>query len=254
MEDDIEILLNLAQDLKAVAKDLKAKNIKNSIVFFGSARIPSEALAKEALAELKRKASVDPDALARAEKSLEMSHFYSAAEELAYRLALWAKEGPKRQDNFVICSGGGPSIMEAANKGAHRAQWHSLGISINISREQQPNTYTSPGLDFKIDTFLLRKFWLLHFMKAVIVFPGGFGTLDEAFEVLNLMSTRKMNPRMPFVFFGSQYWKTIINFDALVEHGTISADEAKLCSFADTIEEAFLKTTQGLEGIRCIEP
>lgn len=248
MEESIEAFLNLSQDLRAVAKALHAKQVRNSIVFFGSARIPSPEEAKAALKALKDAPKEDPGARAKLEKALEMSHYYTAAEELSYRLSLWAKDGPRKEEAFVICSGGGPSIMEAANKGAHRAKWQSLGISINnIKREQKPNTYLSPGLDFKIDTFILRKFWLMYFMKAVLVFPGGYGTLDEAFEVLNLMSTQKMNPHTPFLFFGSTYWKSIFRPEGLVEHGTITPEEAQLFSFADSVDEAFSFITHRLE-------
>ncbi len=248
MEESIEAFLNLSQDLRAVARALQAKQLKNSIVFFGSARIPSPEKARNTLEALKATTHIEPGAIARAEKALEMSQYYAAAEELAYQLSLWSKDGPRKEDAFVICSGGGPSIMEAANKGAHRAQWHSLGISINqLKREQKSNTYLSPGLDVKIDTFIIRKFWLLYFMKAVIVFPGGYGTLDEVFEVLNLMSTGKMNPHTPFLFFGSAYWKSILHIKGLVEHGMITPEEAQLFSFADTVEEAFSFITQRLE-------
>ncbi len=248
MEESIEAFLNLSQDLRAVARALHAKQVRNSIVFFGSARIPSPEDARSALDALRATGPVAPEVLARAEKALEMSQYYTAAEELSYQLSLWAKNGPRKEDALVICSGGGPSIMEAANKGAHRAQWHSLGISINkLKREQKSNPFLSPGLDLKIDTFILRKFWLLYFMKAVIVFPGGYGTLDEVFEVLNLMSTGKMNPHTPFVFFGSSYWNSILHIHRLVEYGTISAEEAQLFCFADSVEEAFSLVTQKLE-------
>lgn len=236
----IEDLLYLPKDLYQVAERFREKEVENSIAFFGSARILPEDEALKKLAQVKNLSGPDHDQkIKEAEKTVFMSQFYTATEELAYRLTRWTLEAPQNKKNFLLCSGGGPGIMEACNKGAQRAGGSSIGLAITIAREQKANSYISSDLNFKFDTFMLRKFWFFYFMKALLVFPGGFGTLDEVFEALTLITTQKIKTPIPFLFFDSRYWKSIINFDALVEYGTISSAERQIFHFVDTVDEAF---------------
>lgn len=244
----IEDLLSLPKDLHGVANKFRQQNIENSIAFFGSARIAPQTEAVIKLEEAKS-APQGPDYLKNikiAEKMLFMSQFYTQTEELAYKLTTWTLQEPQKGKNFLLCSGGGPGIMEACNKGAQRAGGRSIGLAIAIAREQKTNSYISSELNFRFDTFMLRKFWFFYFMKALVVFPGGFGTLDEAFEALTLITTQKIKNPIPFLFFDSKYWKSVINFDILVEYGTVTEAEAKTFCFVDTVEEAFTFLTENL--------
>lgn len=250
MQHTVEEFLKLPQDLHAVAAQFAAQDIENSIVFFGSARILPEKIIKDQLNQLE-KISPDEDPLIEekiehARNCLYMSGFYNAAEELAFKLTEWTLKHPNHKKHFLICSGGGPGIMEASNKGAHRAGGRSIGLSIIIPREQKPNAFITPELDFKFDTFILRKFWFFYFMKAVVVFPGGIGTLDELFEILTLISTGKLPYKVPIVLFGSDYWKNVINFDTLIKYGTINKEESKHFIYCDYVDEAFNFITQQL--------
>ncbi|HCS47476.1 MAG: Rossman fold protein, TIGR00730 family [Candidatus Aminicenantes bacterium RBG_19FT_COMBO_58_17] len=171
--------------------------------------------------------------------------YYWDAEELAFRLASWAIKLKPKGKNFVICTGGGPGIMEAANRGAARAGGKSIGMNISLPEEQLPNPYISPELSFIFNYFFTRKFWLVNKAKAVVAFPGGFGTLDELFETLTLVQTGKI-PRegLTIVLYGEEYWRKVLHFDALIESGAISPQDVKLFSFCSTPGKAFtlLKT------------
>lgn len=213
--------------------------IDNTIVVFGSARFrePAEA---EAIWQ-RAQASGDPAELRRAEALRRNAHYYDEARRFAQLVAAYSQSCPKA-DRLYIVTGGGPGIMEAANRGAHDLGAPSVGLNILLPHEQEPNPYISPHLRFKFHYFALRK---MHFMmraKALVAFPGGFGTLDELFEVLTLVQTKKSKP-VPVFLYGSAYWKRLINFDAMVEEGVISAEDLELFSYVDTPEDAW-------EGIR----
>ena len=167
-----------------------------------------------------------------------MSGYYEDAAKLTYALTNWSKQ-LNSQRHFVICSGGGPGIMEAANKGAVKAGGKSIGLNISLAFEQVSNKYITKNLGFEFHYFFMRKFWFLYLAKAFILFPGGFGTFDELFEVLTLLQTRKVKKALPIVLYGRKYWNEILNFDSLVKHNTISKDDLRLFRFADTPEEAF---------------
>jgi uncharacterized protein (TIGR00730 family) len=168
-----------------------------------------------------------------------MSAYYEAARSLAYRLTLWSKSLDSVERRFVVCTGGGPGIMEAANRGASEAQGINVGLTISLPNEQFDNTFITRGLSLHFHYFFMRKFWFYYLAKAVIVCPGGFGTLDELFELLTLVQTRKMTKPMPIVLFGTEYWREVINFDALVKHGMINAEDVSLVHRTDSVNDAY---------------
>src|ERR1700681_3599690 len=186
-------------------------HIPDTIVFFGSARLA-------------------PDG--------PMQHSYQEARELARLLTVWSKGLSSHGHRYVVCSGGGGGIMEAANRGASEAGGRTIGLNISLPREQRPNPYVTHDLLFEFHYFFMRKLWFAHLARALVVFPGGFGTLDELTEILTLMQTRKIDRRIPVVLYGSSYWNEIINFDALVRHGMINREDLGLFQFADDPEVA----------------
>lgn len=222
-------------------------NIIDTIVFFGSARLLSKRDAKKNLTELKKQKNQYTKSfktkLKKAEQLLAMSKYYEDAVELSKRLTDWSMNLPVDEKRFIVCSGGGPGIMEAANKGAKKAGGHSIGLNISIPTEQFANPYIDPEFVFEFHYFFMRKFWFVYLAKALVVFPGGFGTLDEMMEVLTLSQTDKIKKEMKIVIYDTDYWKQIINFDALIEHGMISASDMKLFDFCNTVDEAFNSIT-----------
>ena len=175
-----------------------------------------------------------------------MAHFYEDARVLARKMATWAKKLPGRRHRFVVTSGGGPGIMEAANRGAWEAGAKTIGLNIVLPFEQVPNRYITPALNFNFHYFFMRKYWFAYLAKALVVFPGGFGTLDELFELLTLDQTGKLAKRITIVLYGSSYWKSVVNLDFLADKGAIAAKDKDLLQFADTPEEAFHPLTEGL--------
>ncbi len=209
--------------------------IDDTIVFMGSARFIAR---DQAQAEVKA-AEAGKGNLEEAKLRLEMSQYYEAARELAHRLTLWSKSLSEEERRFVVCTGGGPGIMEAANRGASEARGANVGLSISIPIEQTDNPYITRELAFQFHYFFMRKFWFAYLAKAVIFFPGGFGTFDELFEVLTLVQTKKVRKHMPLVLFGTDYWKDVVNFKALVRYGTISPEDLDLFRITDSVDEAF---------------
>ncbi|MCZ7564647.1 MAG: LOG family protein [Burkholderiales bacterium] len=211
-------------------------HVDDTIVFMGSARTRSRDDADAAL----RQAEAGEGDLERARADLRMSQYYEAARTLAYRLTEWSKGlDPQGERRFVVCTGGGPGIMEAANRGAAEARGINVGLTISIPVEEFDNRYVTRELAFHFHYFFMRKFWFAYLAKAVVVFPGGFGTLDELFELLTLVQTRKMVKPMPIVLFGTEYWREVIDFEALVRHGTISAPDVDLVFRTDSVDEAY---------------
>src|SRR3954453_18234779 len=210
--------------------------VEATVVFMGSARIRS----KEDAEELVRQAEAGHGDVETARMQLKMSVYYEAARELAARLTRWSKELSGHDERrFVVCTGGGPGIMEAANRGAAEAHGMNVGLTISIPNEEFDNPYVTRELAFHFHYFFMRKFWFAYLAKAVIVFPGGYGTLDELFELLTLIQTRKMRKPMPIVLFGTEYWKDIINFDALAKHGMIGMKDTELMFRTDSVDEAY---------------
>src|SRR6516165_3074412 len=172
--------------------------------------------------------------------------YYEAARELARRLTAWSKQLDRKERRFVVCTGGGPGIMEAANRGASEAKGLNVGLTISIPDEEFDNPYVSPQLHFYFHYFFMRKFWFVYLAKAVVLFPGGYGTLDELFEILTLVQTRKTRKRMPIVLFGTKYWDDVISFDALVRYGTIGPSDLDLFHRTDSVDDAYEIITRGL--------
>lgn len=196
-------------------KRFREASIKHTVVFFGSARIR-------------------PDS----HDAKNTSRYYWAAEELAFQLASWSKELEKDKDGFHICSGGGPGVMEAANRGAQRAGADTIGLNISIPFEQEPNNFISEHLNFEFHYFFMRKLWFLYHAKALIIFPGGFGTLDETFETLTLIQTHKLEKfSIPVLLYDREFWQKLINLPLLVEYGLISPEDIKLFNYFDSPEE-----------------
>jgi uncharacterized protein (TIGR00730 family) len=222
----------------------RKNNIIDTVVFFGSARINSTADAKKELAKIKKTKKLTPSVkrkIKQAEQSLELAKYYDDAVELSKRLTVWSKKFNSNKKRFIVCSGGGPGIMEAANKGAKLAGGSSIGLNISIPFEQFVNKYVDDELAFEFHYFFIRKFWFMYLAKALIAFPGGFGTLDELMEVLTLVQTGKIKKPMKIIVYGEEYWKQLINFDHLIEMGTISKSDMKLFDFCNSVDEAFDK-------------
>ncbi|WP_332775769.1 TIGR00730 family Rossman fold protein [Polaromonas sp.] len=215
--------------------DQHAQDIENTVVVFGSARFPAPEQADARLKEAQ--ASGDADALALAQRHVRNARYYEQARLFARLVATYSKSCPP-QDQLFICTGGGPGIMEAANRGAHDMGALTVGLNIALPHEQTSNPYVSPTLSFKFHYFALRK---MHFMmraKALVAFPGGFGTLDELFEVITLVQTGKAKP-VPIILFGTDYWKRLFNFDVLVEEGAISPEDLQLFQYVDDPQAAW---------------
>ena len=242
-----------ARELRILSEFIEPKlrfsknKIIDTIVFFGSARIKSEKEAKAKLREIKKTEKKTSrkykEELARAEKMLVMSRYYEDAVELSKRLTEWSMKLSEEEKRFIVCSGGGPGIMEAANKGAKLAGGDSIGLNISIPFEQFGNKYLKAESTYEFHYFFMRKFWFVYLAKALIVFPGGFGTLDEFMEVLTLIQTKKIKKNMKVIIYDEKFWKEIINFDKLIEFGTISKSDLKLFDFCSSIDEVFNKVT-----------
>lgn len=223
----------------------KVAGVENTIVLFGSARTKPS---KEAAAQLKSvneliAQSSNPTEtlqkrLKEAKMDLKASKYYDAAQELSQKLTEWSLQLPEK-DRLLICSGGGPGIMEAANRGAHEANGKSVGLGISLPFEQRVNDYISKELQFEFKYFFIRKYWFVMLAKSLVAFPGGFGTLDELFETLTLMQTKKVNGKAPIVLFGKEFWNELINLETLVEWGMISEDDLNYIHITDSVEDAF---------------
>jgi hypothetical protein len=255
---DGRLLRMMAEYVKPLAQ-FRRERIQDTVVFFGSARFIALDEASRTLELLAAPGSAKPapaeeqpatpeqvsagkaSQLQRehAEAAVEMAQYYEDARKLAYLLTQWSMTLRYKRHRFVVTSGGGPGIMEAANRGASDAGGKTVGLNIQLPFEQAPNPYVTPSLSLDFHYFFMRKFWFAYLAKALVVFPGGFGTLDEMFELLTLTQTRKLAKEMTIVVYGSQYWNEVINLEALIKKGTISPQDVKLLHFADTPEDAF---------------
>ncbi len=244
----------------------RKEQIQDTVVFFGSARFRGREEADHALELLDNTGSSRPAPSEeqpasipeivegkatdlqrkRAVAAVEMARYYEDARRLAQLLTQWAKCIPSRRHRFVVTSGGGPGIMEAANRGAYEAGGKTIGLNIRLPFEQFPNPYITPSLNFEFHYFFMRKLWFAYLSKALVVFPGGFGTLDEMFEILTLAQTQKLAKKITVVIYGSDYWKKVFNLQALVDTGAISPKDIELFQYADTPEEAFAMLRKGL--------
>jgi uncharacterized protein (TIGR00730 family) len=244
----------------------RRERIQDTVVFFGSARFRALDVASHELELLENTGSCKPapadeqparkeevergeasaQQLRLAEAAVEMSQYYEDARKLAGMVSRWAMTLPGRRHRYVITSGGGPGIMEAANRGAYEAGAKTIGLNIKLPFEQMPNPYITPDLNFEFHYFFMRKFWFAYLAKALVVFPGGFGTLDEMFELLTLAQTQKLAKRITVLIYGSSYWKSVIDLDVLADKGAISRKDLELFQFADTPEQAFELLKAGL--------
>ncbi len=255
--DMSERLMKIQRDLMMPAFVFERAGIQNTITFFGSAQIKSPEVAAEALESLKKKSegkkNMSEDFLAKLKKAkmdVKMSRYYADAEELASRIQEWSNIlNVSHDDKFYIMTGGGPGIMEAANKGARKAGGKTAGLTILIPDEQRRNDYVSLDAWVNFNYFLMRKFWLLFFAKALVVFPGGTGTFDEFFEVVTLMKTRKTHNYIPTVLFGKEFWSNAVDFDYMVKTGVISSKDLSFFRLEDSPEEAAAYITSELERI-----
>jgi uncharacterized protein (TIGR00730 family) len=262
---DGRVIRIVSEYLEPLAR-FRREQIQDTVVFFGSARFRGRAEAAHELELLENTGSIEPAPsheqpasvpeiaagqatelqLKRAEAAVEMARYYEDARRLSGLLTQWAKRIPSRRHRFVVTSGGGPGIMEAANRGAYEAGGKTIGLNIRLPFEQSPNPYITPGLNFEFHYFFMRKLWFAYLSKALVVFPGGFGTLDEMFEILTLAQTHKLAKKITVVIYGSEYWKKVFNLDALVDTGAISPKDIELFQFADTPEQAFDLLRKGL--------
>ncbi|MCP5062895.1 MAG: TIGR00730 family Rossman fold protein [Ignavibacteriae bacterium] len=227
-------------------------NILDTIVFFGSARLQSKKEATKNLRDFKKSNKPNSrgykDKLKKMEGLLVMSRYYEDAVELSEKLTKWSMSLPTNEiKRFIVCSGGGPGIMEAANKGAKQAGGYSIGLNISIPFEQFVNKYVKKELAFEFHYFFMRKFWFAYLAKALIVFPGGFGTLDEFMEILTLMQTGKIKKNMKVICYDENYWNSILNFQSFIDHGMISASDLKLFDFCSNVDEMYNKIVTHLE-------
>lgn len=235
----IRILAEYLEPLKR----FKAQNVQDTVVFFGSARVLSRTHAQRALSKLenghKRRNDDYKAALKRGQKALEWSRYYEDARQLAHRLTAWSLGLDAPRQRFVVCSGGGPGIMEAANRGASEAGGKSIGLNISLPLEQAPNRYITDELLFHFHYFFMRKFWFAYLAKALVIFPGGFGTLDEMFEILTLAQTRKLSKKLIVILYGSDYWDDVLKLEPLAEWGAINETDLNLLCKVDSVDTAF---------------
>jgi uncharacterized protein (TIGR00730 family) len=233
----------LAEYLEPLRR-FKAENIQDTVVFFGSARIHSREAAQQRLDILLGGREPDEAALLKRQKAVEWSRYYEEARELAKMLTTWTRSLDSVHHRFVVTSGGGPGIMEAANRGAHEAGGKTIGLNIKLPFEQGANRYITEGLNFEFHYFFMRKFWFAYLAKALLIFPGGFGTLDEMFEILTLMQTEKLEKQIQIILYGAEYWDPIMKLDPMLEWGAIGDHDLSLLQRVDSPAEAFelLKT------------
>ena len=240
---DARPLRILAEYLEPAAR-FKASRIRDTIVFFGSARALSPEEAEERLTRAREGGREEE--VKRGEKGVKLARYAREAADLAHRLTAWSKQLSGHQRRFVICSGGGPGVMEAANQGASAARGETIGLNISIPTEQFANPYITRKLTFDFHYFFMRKYWFMYMAKAMAIFPGGFGTMDELMEVLTLLQTRKVEKPLPVVLYGSEYWQKVLDLEAMVEWGTIDREDLALFHQVDDVAEAFTYLTEEL--------
>lgn len=247
---DGRILRILSEYQEPLAR-FRREQIQDTVVFFGSARFQGQKDAAQNLSDVEKKQASLPMAerdkdLRLAQAGVDMARYYEDARRLAHMLTKWSIQIPARRRRFVVTTGGGPGIMEAANLGAHEAGGKTIGLNIQLPFEQYPNPYITPSLNFQFHYFFMRKFWFAYLAKALVIFPGGFGTMDELFEILTLAQTDKLAKKILVVIYGSEYWNRIINFQAFADAGAISPEDLNQFKFADSPEEAFEFLRDGL--------
>lgn len=259
---EARIIRIMAEYMEPVNR-LQKHNVEGSVVFFGSARIPPRPEVERQIMEARaamesgeREGAELERELRRLNNQLEMARYYEDAAELARRITDWGRIITPQDcpQCFMICSGGGPGIMEAANLGAHMAGGDSIGLNISLPFEQVPNQYISATLNFEFHYFFMRKLFFMSLANAVVIFPGGFGTLDELMEALTLMQTGKVTKKMPIVLYGPEFWNKVVNFDYLIDMGMISPEDMDLFYPADNVDDAFNYITSRLVEFHDLQP
>ncbi len=260
-------LIRILSEYQEPLVRFRRERIADTVVFFGSARFRAHDVASQHLQLLENTGSVQPAPsqeqpaspgeidsgeasalqLSLASAAVEMAAYYEDARTLARLVSAWAKALPGPRHRFVVTSGGGPGIMEAANRGAHDVRAKTIGLNIKLPFEQAPNPYITPELNFEFKYFFMRKFWFAYLAKALVVFPGGFGTIDEMFEILTLAQTNKLSNKLTVIIYGSSYWNSVLNFELLAAKGAIAQKDLSLIQYADTPEQAFELLKAGLE-------
>jgi uncharacterized protein (TIGR00730 family) len=245
---DGRILRMLAEYQEPLAR-FRREQIQDTVVFFGSARFQGSRDAAENLATIEQNSASSAEFekdLKRAQAGINMARYYEDARKLAFLLTKWSIQIPARRHRFVVTTGGGPGIMEAANLGAHEAGGKTIGLNIQLPFEQHPNQFITPSLNFQFHYFFMRKFWFAYLAKGLVIFPGGFGTMDELFEILTLAQTDKLAKKILVIIYGSEYWNKIINFQAFVDAGAVSPEDLNQFKIVDSPEEAFEFLRDGL--------
>ena len=220
------------------------QKIQDTVVFFGSARVDSRERAERALKTLVARGVPAADAkyeveLQKGRKAVEWARYYEDARELSRLLTAWSGTLQSENHRFVVTSGGGPGIMEAANRGAHEAGGKTIGLNIRLPFEQDANPYITDGLQFEFHYFFMRKFWFAYLAKALVIFPGGFGTCDELFEILTLVQTDKLSKKIGVILYGSEFWDQVLSLKPMAEWGAIAEKDLELLQYADTPTKAF---------------
>jgi len=247
---DGRILRILSEYIEPLSR-FRREQIQDTVVFFGSARFHNRESAQTTLTRLEDPANpLSSNELAaerkRALAAVDMARYYEDARRMAKLLTEWSIQIPAKRHRFVVTTGGGPGIMEAANLGAQEGGGKTVGLNINLPFEQSPNPYITPSLNFEFHYFFMRKFWFAYLAKALVIFPGGFGTMDELFEILTLAQTEKLAKKILVVIYGSEYWNKVINFQAMAEAGVISPEDVELFRIVDSPEEGFEFLRDGL--------
>ena len=247
----------LAEYLEPLRR-FKQQKIQDTVVFFGSARVDSRERAERALSTLRARGERDADEqyqkeLLKSRKAVEWAKYYEEARELAAMLTAWILTLPFENHRFVVTSGGGPGIMEAANRGAREAGGKTIGLNIRLPFEQGANPFITEGLHFEFHYFFMRKFWFAYLSKALVIFPGGFGTCDELFEILTLVQTDKLSKKIGVILYGREYWDQVLNVKPMAEWGAIADKDIELLHYADTPADAFNQLRRHLEAHH-IEP
>src|SRR5258705_9506586 len=241
--DEARPIRILAEYLEPLRR-FKEQKIQDTVVFFGSARVDSQARAEQALRTLRARGVGDAAdqyqaELNRTRKAVQWARYYEEARELARLLTAWSLTLQSENHRFVVTSGGGPGIMEAANRGAHEAGGKTIGLNIRLPFEQDANPYITDGLHFEFHYFFMRKFWFAYLAKALVIFPGGFGTCDELFEILTLVQTDKLSKQIGVILYGREYWDQVLHLEPMAEWGAIAEKDLELLHYADTPADAF---------------
>jgi uncharacterized protein (TIGR00730 family) len=240
-------ILRILSEYSEPLARFRREQIQDTVVFFGSARFRSRSDAQNILSGLER--GLRGENVSQHKRALalvDMARYYEDARRLAFLLTKWSVQIPARRRRFVVTTGGGPGIMEAANLGAQEAGGKTIGLNINLPFEQYPNRYITPSLNFEFHYFFMRKFWFAYLAKALVIFPGGFGTMDELFEILTLAQTQKLAKKILVVIYGREYWERLIHFQTMIDAGAISAGDMELFKIVDSPEEGFEFLKDGL--------